>query len=70
MMDIHSSNPCGVCIPAGNMALLTNTIGELQKDQSKIEALGRSGIERVLNHYTIERIAQQYRKVWDEASKK
>ena len=70
MLDIQSINPCGICIPPHNVEKLKEAILELVIDPSKIEAMGKNGMERVLNNYTFERIAEKYKTVWENASNK
>ncbi len=64
MLDVQGSRPCGICVPPRQVEKLREAIRELMLDPLKIEEMGKNGIDRVLTHYTMEKIAEQYSSVW------
>lgn len=69
MLNIESDKPCGICVPPKNIRKLKDAISELLNNPQKAVFMGQNGIERVLNNYSIEKIAPEYLKVWDKAKK-
>jgi glycosyltransferase involved in cell wall biosynthesis len=67
ILGISTSKPCGICVPVKNPEKLREAIFELVLDPHRAEALGRDGIERVLNNYTLENIVKKYRATWVNA---
>lgn len=66
MLAINSDKPCGICIPPRNIEKLQEAICFLMKNTQKAEVLGKNGIDRVLNNYTLERVFPQYTTIWSE----
>lgn len=64
MIDIHGSNPCGICVPPQHAERLKEAILELFQKPSKAENMGKNGIERVLKNYTMKEIVEQYLNIW------
>lgn len=68
ILDIDSDKPCGICVPPRNCGLLSAAINNLILDQVKIKMMGENGIRKVLNNYTINNIAAEYKKLWETES--
>jgi glycosyltransferase involved in cell wall biosynthesis len=68
MLDVESNKPCGICVPPQHVEKLKEAILELSEDPSKMNAMSNHGIERVLNNYTMKKIAEQYRMVWEDVT--
>lgn len=66
MLDIQSNKPCGICVPPHNVEKLKEAILELLQNPSKTEMIGKNGIHRVLNNYSIEKITECYKSVWND----
>jgi glycosyltransferase involved in cell wall biosynthesis len=64
ILDINGNAPCGICVPVKNIEKLKLAIAELLDDHQKTAAMGRRGIERVLNNYSIEKVAEEYKAWW------
>jgi glycosyltransferase involved in cell wall biosynthesis len=65
MLAITSDTPCGVCVPIQDVERLRKAIIDLTNDPLKTEAMGKNGIGRVINNYTLEKVVEQYKTVWD-----
>ena len=68
MLDITSQSPCGICVPVRDGEKLREAIIALIKDPLRTETLGNNGIERVLDNYTLEKVIQHYKSVWEMAA--
>jgi glycosyltransferase involved in cell wall biosynthesis len=64
MLEAGGEHPCGVCVPVHDVEKLKDAISDLMADPVKRRTMGRNGAERVLNHYTFEKIAAQYKSLW------
>lgn len=68
MLAITSNNPCGVCVPVQDIEKLKEAIIALVKDPLMAGEMGKNGIERVLNNYTIGKVVEQYESLWEKAA--
>jgi len=68
MIDFRSNKPCGLCVPAHNVEKLKDAIIYLVKNTVTRENMGRLGMEKILNNYTIEKVVAQYIEIWNNAS--
>jgi glycosyltransferase involved in cell wall biosynthesis len=64
MLEAGGEHPCGICVPVKDVEKLKEAISELFDDPVKRKTMGRNGSDRVLRHYTVEKIAGQYKSVW------
>lgn len=62
----HVIGPAGRTFPEGDVGALRARLAELLGDPALREELGQRGRERVLEHYTQERVAQSYLAVYRE----
>jgi glycosyltransferase involved in cell wall biosynthesis len=62
----HVIGEAGLLFPEGNVTTLRKQLGQLADDAELREALGQRGRERVLAHYTHERVVQAYLDVYRE----
>lgn len=67
ILAIRTQTPCGICVPPRNVERLRDAISKLTNNQNELEMLGKRGVERVLNSYTMEKIFTQYMTVWKAA---
>ena len=67
IINVSSENPCGICVPAGKVEELKNAIHSLLQSPGITRSMGRSGIDRVLANYTIEKVMLQYHSAWEQA---
>lgn len=70
MIDSGSEKPCGICVPPRNVEKLKEAIIDLVVNIEKAKEMGRNGIEKVMNNYTLEKIIEQYVRVWDNVTQK
>lgn len=70
MINFGHEKPCGICVPPQNVEKLKEAILELIKDTEITRKMGRRGIKKVLNNYTLEKVIKQYLKIWDEVTKR
>jgi glycosyltransferase involved in cell wall biosynthesis len=68
MLAVTTDSPCGICVPVHNSEELMKAILILIEDPGKTEILGKNGIKRILDNYTLSKIVQQYRSVWRESA--
>jgi glycosyltransferase involved in cell wall biosynthesis len=68
LLAFKSQTPCGICVPAQNIEKLKDAILALVECPQDAEALGKRGMERIINSYSIEKIIEQYRSVWENAA--
>jgi glycosyltransferase involved in cell wall biosynthesis len=64
MLEAGGEYPCGICVPVKDVEKLKDAISELIDDPVKRKTMGRNGADKVLRHYTVEKIAGQYKSVW------
>jgi glycosyltransferase involved in cell wall biosynthesis len=67
MLAVTSEKPCGICIPARNVEKLRAAILSLLQNPEKARVMGNNGIERVLKNYTLNKVMENYKTVWDKA---
>ena len=70
MINYGNENTCGICVPPQNAEKLKDAIIELIKNSENAFKMGHSGIEKVLNNYTLDIVVKQYSRVWNAVSKK
>lgn len=68
MLAVTTDSPCGICVPVHDTEELMKAILNLIQDPAKTEVLGKNGIKRILNNYTLSKIVQEYRSVWKEST--
>lgn len=64
MLAIKTENPCGICVPVKNIEKLRAAIRTLIYDNEKAETMGKNGITRALNKYTMDIVIRQYYSIW------
>lgn len=69
MLGINTDKPCGIMVPVKNVNALKDAISELLTDFNKARILGRNGMERVLEQYTLSSVCEQYERIWENAVK-
>ena len=67
MLDLHSPEPCGICISPHIVDLLKDAISELFGDLNLAKIMGRNGIARVSKYYSNKIVVEQYRNIWESA---
>ena len=67
MLNIKSSEPCGICINPKNTKELSYAIDSLIKETEKAKKMGINGINRVLKSYTISSVSKLYETKWTDA---
>jgi glycosyltransferase involved in cell wall biosynthesis len=67
MLNIKSSEPCGICINPKNTKELSYAIDSLIKETEKAKIMGINGINRVLKSYTISSVSKLYETKWTDA---
>ncbi len=68
MINFRTAKPCGICVPPRNVVKLKEAILDLMVHSEKAEEMGRRGIENVLKNYTLDKVMEQYVKVWDKVN--
>ena len=68
MIDNGCEKPCGICVPIRNVEKLKEAILDFISNPEKAKIMGRNGIEKVLKNFTIEKVFEQYVRVWDNVS--
>lgn len=64
MLDIKSSQPCGLCVPPENPQELKNAIEFAVTNPDTMEEMGKNGLKKALSSYTMEQVFAQYCKHW------
>lgn len=59
---------CGVVIESRNAAAVADALDRLLSDEQLRTKLGIKGKEKLLKNYTIEKVVEEYERVWEEAS--
>lgn len=67
MIDNKNESPCGVCVPAQDTKALKDAIKDLMDNSSKTSLMGKNGIQKVLNSYTMDKIYLMYNQAWTHA---
>lgn len=65
MLQIHSKQPCGVCVEPQNVTQLREAIIDLISNPSKAQAYGQLARERVVNTYSIDTVWSKMEFVWN-----
>ena len=65
LLSIETKAPCGLCVPVQNIKKLMDAISILMNDLNRAAIMGKRGIERILNNYTLDRVIIQYKYVWE-----
>jgi glycosyltransferase involved in cell wall biosynthesis len=68
MLAVSTKTPCGICVPVQDIEKLKEAVLSLVKDPNKAELMGKMGIKRVLNHFTLDIVMNQYKSVWENAA--
>lgn len=64
MLQIHSEQPCGVCVEPQNVSQLRDAIFDLVSNPAKAQEYGQLARERVINAYSIESVWSKMKFVW------
>ena len=64
MLAVSTASPCGICVPVRNVENLRKGIITLCEDPEQTLAMGRNGIKRVLECYTLRNVLKQYKALW------
>ena len=64
MLQFDSSEPCGVCVPVGDVSALRRAICCLVDRRGFASELGRRSRARVMQAYSSEAVYAMYRAVW------
>jgi glycosyltransferase involved in cell wall biosynthesis len=67
ILAIAGSSQCGICVPVKNVNKLKDAISDLVNDPVRTVAMGKNGIDRVLDNYTLKKVVEQYQNVWRNA---
>lgn len=65
MLQIHSKQPCGVCVEPRNVSQLRDAIINFISNPAKAQEYGRLARERVINAYSIESVWSKMNVVWN-----
>lgn len=65
MLQIHSEQPCGVCVEPQNVSQLRDAIIDFISNPAKAQEYGRLARERVINAYSIESVWSKMNVVWN-----
>jgi glycosyltransferase involved in cell wall biosynthesis len=65
MLQIHSEQPCGVCVEPQNVSQLRDAIIDFISNPTKAQEYGRLARERVINAYSIESVWSKMNIVWN-----
>ena len=65
MLQIHSEQPCGVCVEPQNVTQLKEAIIDFISNPSKAQAYGQLARERVVNTYSIDIVWSKMSYVWN-----
>jgi glycosyltransferase involved in cell wall biosynthesis len=64
ILAVGCSSQCGICVPVKNVNQLKDAISDLVNDPVRTVALGKNGIDRVLDNFTLKKVVEQYQNVW------
>jgi glycosyltransferase involved in cell wall biosynthesis len=65
MLAADSPEPCGICVPVGDVDSLRQAINRLLHDPMYACELGRRGRERVTREYSPQTVYAQYKAAWN-----
>jgi glycosyltransferase involved in cell wall biosynthesis len=65
MLLAGANDPCGVCVPVGDVDALRAAIQSLLDEPARATELGRRARERAVTTYCPEKVYAQYRSVWE-----
>lgn len=57
---------CGIVIPAKNADAIVNSLKQLLTSDALRNELGKKGKEKLLQEYTLEKVVEEYVRVWNE----
>jgi glycosyltransferase involved in cell wall biosynthesis len=67
MLDAGSDKPCGIVIEPKNVQSLVEAINVMITDTAKVEGFKEHAFLKVKEQYTLEKVCNQYEKVWYSA---
>jgi glycosyltransferase involved in cell wall biosynthesis len=68
MLAVNESEPCGICVPVGEVDSLRRAIERLLWNPAYAHELGRRGRERVLREYSPASVYTKYQEAWNGTS--
>jgi glycosyltransferase involved in cell wall biosynthesis len=68
MLSNGSAEPCGICVPVGDVNALRIAIQSLLKQPAYAQELGRCGRERVAREYSPQAVYSQYMSIWEKSA--
>jgi glycosyltransferase involved in cell wall biosynthesis len=68
MLAVNESEPCGICVPVGEVDSLRRAIERLLRNPAYAHELGRRGRERVLREYSPASVYTKYQEAWNGTS--
>lgn len=70
IIDFYSEAPCGICVPTHNIESLKKAITTLLDNPLEAMTMGKRGVTKILNCFTLEKIVPQYQNLWTKVSTK
>jgi glycosyltransferase involved in cell wall biosynthesis len=67
MLSSDGTQPCGICVPVGDVDALRIAIQSLLKQPDYAQQLGRNGRERVSQEFSPRSVYAQYKSIWKRA---
>ncbi len=67
MLSDGGAEPCGICVPVGDVGALRLAIQTLLKQPIYAQELGRRGRERVAQQYSPVAVYSQYKAIWENS---
>jgi glycosyltransferase involved in cell wall biosynthesis len=68
MLFSEGTEPCGICVPVGDVDALRIAIQTLLRQPDYARQLGRNGRERVAQEFSPRRVYAQYKSIWIRAA--
>jgi glycosyltransferase involved in cell wall biosynthesis len=68
MLSNGSTEPCGICVPVGDVDALRIAIHSLLENPAYAQELGRRGKERVAREYSPKAVYSQYKSAWEHSA--
>jgi glycosyltransferase involved in cell wall biosynthesis len=68
MLSNRGAEPCGICVPVGDVDALRIAIQSLLKQPAYAQELGRRGRERVAREYSPLAVYSQYKSIWNNSA--
>lgn len=68
ILAVESDQPCGICVPPRNSEKLKKAIAFLTEHPDYLAAMRQRGVNRVRENYRMDKVFEQYRAVWQQAT--